>query len=57
MDLIAGVYTHRETYKKRFLENWNKYNKDIELLYNVKKLPLHQNNLRVNPLPYHTMFN
>ena len=49
-NLIAGVYTNRDTYLKGFTENWEKYYQGLPLIYNVRKGRINENmeNLRLD---------
>jgi len=42
-NLIAGVYTHRDKYFKKFTDNWQEHYVDVELIYNIHKGKINEN--------------
>ena len=42
-NLIAGVYTHRDTYFKQFTENWQEYYANVNLIYNISEGKINEN--------------
>ena len=41
--LIAGVYTHRDKYFKKFTDNWQNNYSNVELIYNISKGKINEN--------------
>ena len=42
-NLIAGVYTNKDKYFKKFTENWDEYYGNVELIFNVHKGKINEN--------------
>ena len=42
-NLVAGVYTHRDKYFKKFTDNWTETYCNVELIYNIQKGKINEN--------------
>ena len=42
-NVVVGVYTNKEKYLRRFVENFNALYPDVELIYNVYDAPISNN--------------
>ena len=42
-NLTAGVYTNNDKYFKKFIENWQEYYGNVELIYNIQKGKINEN--------------